>query len=217
MSLRTTLRTIFTLGKGVMRGISEDEIPDDPLVRFRSWFRAARDAGILLPEAMTVATADSDGVPSARMMLLKEVDEQGFVFFTNYGSRKAGELDETSRAALVFHWAVLQRQVRVEGKVNRVSEEESRLYFATRSRGSQLGAWASKQSEVLDDRSTLERRFTSMRDRFSGQDVSLPQHWGGYRLIPQRIEFWQGRADRLHDRIFYERAGDRWETGRLHP
>jgi pyridoxamine 5'-phosphate oxidase len=165
---------------------------------------------------MSLATASPDGVPSARMVLLKGVDKDGFVFFTNYGSQKAAELDVNPHAALCFHWAVLQRQVRVVGTVQRCTQDESAQYFATRGRGSQIGAWASRQSQVLEDRSELENRVREIDAEFSGE-VPLPPFWGGYRLRPERIEFWQGRADRLHDRLRFARDGESWTTQRLYP
>ena len=145
------------------------------------------------------------------------MDERGFVFFTNYGSRKANELEENPRAALCFHWAVLERQVRVTGTVERISEEESQAYFSSRGRGSRIGAWASKQSEPLPDRAELEARVREARKRFDGDDVPLPPFWGGYRIRPESIEFWQGKADRLHDRLVFTRDGDDWSTERLYP
>lgn len=217
MSLISKLRTLFTLGRGVMTGISELTAVEDPIRLFESWFGEAKRAGILLPESMAVATATTEAVPSVRMMLLKAVERDGFVFYTNYGSRKARELDENGRAALVFHWPVLHRQVRVSGTVTRISEEESAAYFRTRDRGSQLGAWASKQSEELEDREALERRYREYEERFRSQEVPLPPFWGGYRLRADSIEFWQGRANRLHDRLLYRRAGDGWEVRRLYP
>ncbi len=166
---------------------------------------------------MTVATATSDGAPSARMMLLKAVEARGFVFYTNYESRKAGELLANPRAALVFHWPVLQRQVRVEGAATRLTHAESEAYFRTRPRGSQLGAWASRQSAELPARAELDRRVQEQEQRFAGQDVPLPPFWGGYRLTPSVIEFWQGRINRLHDRLRYTRTPSGWTVTRLYP
>lgn len=218
MSLISRIRALFTLGRGLTRGISELEVTDDPIELFREWFQHALGSGIFLPESMAVATASVDGAPSVRMMLLKEVEDRGgFIFYTNFGSRKSRELDENPRAALVFHWPVLGRQVRVEGSVERLSEEESAAYFRTRARGSQIGAWASRQSEELRDRAELERRFQECRERFAGQDVPLPPFWGGYRLRATRIEFWQGRSNRLHDRLRYARSESEWKLTRLYP
>jgi pyridoxamine 5'-phosphate oxidase len=189
----------------------------DPIELFRLWFEAARGAGVPQPEAVALATASADGAPSARMVLLKEVDSGGFVFFTNYGSRKAREMDANPRAALCFYWSPIERQVRASGRVTRVSEDESAAYFATRPRGSQLGAWASRQSETLHAREDLEESVREVRARFEGREVPLPTFWGGYRLEPDEIEFWQGRADRLHDRLLYTRSGAGWSARRIYP
>ncbi len=189
----------------------------DPIELFGSWFEAARTAGIELPEAVALGTSTPDGVPSVRMVLLKGFDDRGFTFFTNYESRKAGELDANPRAALCFHWKELDRQVRVTGAVRRVSEDESREYFITRPEGSRLGAWASKQSRPLASRTELEGAVEAVRRRFADGDIPLPPFWGGYRLVPDRIEFWQGRSDRLHDRIAFDRTDDGWTTVRLYP
>jgi pyridoxamine 5'-phosphate oxidase len=217
MSLLSRIRALLTAGQGVLRGLPDATADRDPLELFREWFAAAAAAGILLPEAMAVATAAPGGVPSVRMMLLKGVDGGGFVFFTNYESRKAVELESNPRAALVFHWAILQRQVRVEGTVTRLSPEASEAYFRTRPRGSRIGAWASRQSRPLGDRAELEARVREHEARFAGGEVPLPDFWGGYRLAPQSIEFWQGRISRLHDRLRFERAGPGWRAVRLYP
>lgn len=190
----------------------------DPWDALARWFPEAQTAEPDVPDAMQVATVGADGRPTLRTVLLKEFGpEQGLVFFTNYGSRKARDLDENPRAALCFHWAVLQRQVRVSGTVSRVSAEESAAYFATRGRGSQIGAWASRQSERLGRRDELEQRVRDADARFPEGDVPRPPFWGGYRLVPARIEFWQGRADRLHDRLVFSRDGGAWRTERLYP
>ena len=217
MSLRSNLRLVFSLGRGLTRGLPDADPGLDPIQLFGQWFEAARKAGILLPEAMTLATASADGAPSARMVLLKGFGEDGFEFYTNLGSRKADELTANPRAALCFHWGVLQRQVRVEGDVTQLSRETSAAYFRTRPRGSQVGAWASRQSEPLEDRGMLARRVREIEARFEGREVPLPDFWGGYMLEPQRIEFWQGRTDRLHDRLLFQREGDGWSSRRLHP
>ncbi|MGH7500591.1 MAG: pyridoxamine 5'-phosphate oxidase [Longimicrobiales bacterium] len=217
MSLTSTLRAVLTLGRGVTRGLPDLEAGRDPIAMFATWFDDATRAGILMPEAMTLATATRDGRPSARMVLLKSFDAAGFVFFTNHGSRKAGELDANPRAALLFHWTVLQRQVRIEGVGQRISSEESFAYFRTRGRGSRIGAWASQQSQPLDRRETLEARAREFDARYPGDDVPLPPFWGGYRVEPENIEFWQGRANRLHDRLRYDRVGTSWSITRLYP
>lgn len=166
---------------------------------------------------MTLATASSDGAPAARTVLLKSFDEHGFVFFTNYQSRKSRELEANPRATLLFFWSTLERQVRIEGSVEQVSAEESDDYFGTRPRGSQLGAWASAQSREIDSREALERDLAEVTARFEGREVTRPPHWGGWRVVPSAVEFWQGRANRLHDRLVYRRRGDAWTIVRLAP
>jgi pyridoxamine 5'-phosphate oxidase len=190
----------------------EGDVAPDPLEQFRRWFAAAGD-----DNRMALATAAPDGSPSVRMVLLKGADEQGFVFFTGYGSRKGGELDANPRAALLFHWAPLGRQVRVEGPVERVSAEESDAYFATRPRGAQLAATASRQGRVLANRAQLDETVADLEREHAGQDVPRPEHWGGYRLRPETYEFWQHRDDRLHDRLRYMRGGEGWRLERLSP
>ncbi|MDQ4019020.1 MAG: pyridoxamine 5'-phosphate oxidase [Actinomycetota bacterium] len=193
------------------------ELGSDPIAAFRAWFAAAAEAGIRLPETMILATANRDGAPSARAVLLKGVDERGFTFFTNLESRKARELAENPRAALVFLWDALGRQVRVEGTVGPIAHEESEAYFRTRPRGSRIGAWASPQSAVVESRDDLERRFADAERAHPGDDVPLPPFWGGLRLAPEAIEFWQHRENRLHDRLRYQRDGPSWTVERLAP
>ncbi len=217
MSVISTLRALFTMGKGMVVGLPEAAAERDPIELFGDWYHAARGAGIYLPESMTLATATPDGRPSARMVLLKGFDQQGFRFFTNYESRKARELDANPRATLVSHWAVLQRQVRIEGTVARLTTEESEAYFETRPRGAQVGAWASRQSAELADRKLLDDRVEEYQEKFKGGDVPLPPFWGGYRLTPERIEFWQGRANRLHDRLEFRKQANLWVSRRLYP
>jgi pyridoxamine 5'-phosphate oxidase len=190
---------------------------EDPLRRFHAWFREAQEAGVEVPEMMTLATASAEGTPSGRMVLLKGADEDGFVFYTGYDSRKAAELAENPRAALVFYWRPLQRQVRVEGTVEQVSEEESAAYFATRPRGSQLAAWASRQSRPLASREELEEHYEELQREYDGREVPRPPHWGGFRLRPDSVEFWQHRENRLHDRTRYTRAREGWRIERLAP
>jgi len=206
-----------TLGQGVTKGLPEASATRDPIELFGEWFDEAKKCGLLLPESASLATATKGGVPSSRMVLLKEFSTNGFIFYTNYGSRKAREMDENPSASLLVHWAVLQRQVRVEGTVERIGFKESDAYFHTRSRGSKIGAWASRQSEVLAEPPILQDRFTETQDRFNKQEIPLPPFWGGYRLVPKRIEFWQGRSNRLHDRLVFTRAGAEWSAGRLYP
>jgi len=217
MSLKSSIKTVLTLGQGLAVGLPDAAADADPIELFQAWLQAAEESGLLLPEAMSLATATPDGAPSVRMVLLKQADQDGFVFFTNYGSQKAAELDANPRAALCFHWPVLERQVRVTGSVARVSQSESAEYFATRNRGSRIGAWASRQSQVAANRDELEGRVRELEQKFAGGDVPLPSFWGGYRLTPERIEFWQGRPDRLHDRLRFEREGDSWAARRLYP
>jgi pyridoxamine 5'-phosphate oxidase len=217
MTLKSSLKTLVTLGKGVLQGLPEAAEDRNPIELFQEWFAAARESGMLLPESVALATASPEGVPSVRMVLLKGIDERGFVFYTNYGSRKAREMESNPRAALCAHWPVLERQVRIEGSVARVSTEESKRYFATRARGSRIGAWASKQSEILPSREHLEERFQRARVEHPGGEVPLPPFWGGYLLRPTVIEFWQGKADRLHERLVFERDGQAWSTHRLYP
>ncbi|MBW3670111.1 MAG: pyridoxamine 5'-phosphate oxidase [Acidobacteria bacterium] len=189
----------------------------DPFKQFAVWFREANDQIPVLPEGMTLATCGDDGQPQARVVLLKEFDHRGFVFFTNYNSAKGRELEQNKRAALNFWWGALERQVRITGQVEKVTDQESDFYFLTRPLGSRLGAWASEQSARVDSRDTLEARFAELEQRYPDGEVPRPSHWGGYRLKPDAVEFWQGRPDRLHDRLLYERRGDEWQISRLNP
>ena len=198
--------------------IDEQAVDRDPLPLFQRWLDEAKQAGIQLAEAMTLATATPDGKPSARLVLLKQADQHGFVFFTNYNSMKARELDSNPQAALVFYWPQLERQVRVDGKVERISAAESDAYFKTRPRDSQIGALASPQSEVIASRAALQKNFDEIEKLYEAREVERPEHWGGYRLHAEGIEFWKGRPGRLHDRILYERQGDgSWAIKRLAP
>lgn len=192
-------------------------MPDDPFALFDAWFAEARESESNDPNAMALATADAGGRPTLRMVLLKGHGPEGFVFYTNRESRKAGDLAENAQAALLFHWKSLRRQVRIEGAVAQVTDTESDAYFATRSRDSQLGAWASDQSRPLDARATFEARFAAMAAKFEGSDVPRPPHWGGYRVAPARIEFWQDRAHRLHERRLFVNDGGVWTEGLLYP
>jgi pyridoxamine 5'-phosphate oxidase len=199
---------------GVLRRADVDA---DPLTQFRRWYEDAKDAGIRAPHAMALATSTRDRAPSLRMVLLKGADERGFSFYTGYVSRKAAELDSNPRAALLFYWDPLGRQVRIEGSVERVPEEESDAYFATRPRGAQLAASASRQSSVLANREELDARVIELDRDYTGREVPRPEHWGGYRLLPDTYEFWQHREDRLHDRLRYRREDGGWTIERLSP
>ena len=189
----------------------------DPISLFDTWFAEAKAAEPNDPEAMALATATPDGSPSVRMVLLKGHGANGFTFYTNLDSRKGDELAANPAGALLFHWKSLRRQVRVEGRVEPVGEQEADLYFASRGRDSKLGAWASDQSRPLDDRATFEKRFADMDSRFAGIDVPRPPHWSGFRVIPERIEFWSDRPHRLHERRLFVRSADGWSEGLLYP
>jgi pyridoxamine 5'-phosphate oxidase len=198
--------------------LREEDVDQDPVAQFQVWFAAAADAGVRMPEAAAVATAANDGTPSVRMVLVKQADENGFVFYTNYESRKAGELAVNPAAALLFYWDPLGRQVRIEGGIERVSAQESAAYIRSRPRGSQLSALASPQSRLIESRETLEARVAELADRYADTELPLPGTWGGFRLTPQTFEFWQNRHDRLHDRLLYRhRPEGGWAIERLAP
>lgn len=197
--------------------LSKSRAQTDPVRQFADWFALAKEVDPEFANAMVLATATPDGHSSSRLVLLKGFDELGFVFFTNYGSRKSGELMENPRASLLFWWKEVYRQVRIEGEVSRVSREESERYFASRPRGSQIGAWASRQSAVLHRRAELEERIAHYEEKFRNHEVPCPPFWGGFRLLPTAMEFWQGRESRLHDRLRYQRTADGWDMERLSP
>jgi pyridoxamine 5'-phosphate oxidase len=193
------------------------EVASDPIEQFRGWLAGAREAGIYEPEAMTVATVDADGHPSSRFVLLRGLDERGFAFFTNYESTKGRQLDARPYAALTFGWLALHRSVRVEGPAERLPAAESDAYFASRPRGAQLGAWASPQSTVIGGRDQLDEALAAAERRYADGIVPRPEHWGGFLVRPDRVEFWEGRPNRLHDRVRYEREGTGWRIERLAP
>ncbi len=205
------LRTEYAL-----KTLEERHAQPDPMQQFGIWMVEAIHAQVPEPTAMSLATVGANGRPSGRIVLLKGVDPKGFVFFTNYQSRKGQELAANPVAALTFMWKELERQVRIEGSVEKVSQEESAAYFATRPLGSRIGAWASPQSEVIANRAWLEERWNALTQQY-GEEPPLPPHWGGYRVLPDHLEFWQGRRSRLHDRIAYSREGERWKVSRLAP
>ncbi|MCP6761757.1 MAG: pyridoxamine 5'-phosphate oxidase [Fischerella sp. CENA71] len=212
-------KTVADLRKDyTLQGLNETDVDPNPFIQFQKWFDEALTAQLLEPNAMTLATTTPDGKPSARIVLLKDFDERGFVFFTNYNSHKGQELAENPQAALVFWWGELERQVRICGHVEKVSENDSDRYFQSRPFNSRLGAWASNQSDIIESRMLLEQRFQELQAKYENQDVPRPPHWGGLRVIPTAIEFWQGRSSRLHDRILYARLdNDNWKIQRLSP
>ena len=209
----STLRQNYAL-----EALSETDVLPDPLAQFDRWFREVMEAQLPEPNAMTLATASPEGRPSARIVLLKGIDHQGFVFFTNYESRKGRELADNPQAALLFNWLQLERQIRIEGRVERIEANESEIYFQSRPKGSQIGAWTSPQSQVIPDRSVLVNKQKHLETQYATAEVlPLPPFWGGYRLLPDMLEFWQGRPSRLHDRIRYVRVETGWKIERLAP
>jgi len=200
-----------------LQSLSESDVKQDPIEQFGKWWDEAIASSIDEVNAMTLSTVTAEGKPSARIVLLKGFDERGFVFFTNYESNKGAQLTANPFASLVFFWKELERQVRIEGSCVRVSEEESDVYFQSRPLGSRLGAWASPQSEVISNRSVIEKELETVATRYAEGDVPRPAHWGGYRVIPESIEFWQGRPSRLHDRLKYSRISGNWTIQRLAP
>ncbi|BAU10185.1 pyridoxamine 5-phosphate oxidase [Leptolyngbya sp. NIES-3755] len=197
--------------------LNETDIDPNPFVQFRRWFDQAVNAELPEPNAMTLATASKDGIPAARIVLLKALDDRGFTFFTNYNSAKGKELEANPQAALVFLWTELERQVRIVGSVEKITSEESDGYFFSRPHNSRLGAWASEQSEVIPNRDVLEEKLAALKSEYENREVPRPPHWGGFRVIPREIEFWQGRSSRLHDRLRYRHQNGAWVIDRLSP
>jgi pyridoxamine 5'-phosphate oxidase len=206
------LRKDYTKG-----GLERSELAEDPMDQFQLWFDQALQAQVPEPNAMTLATTDASGKPTARIVLLKGVSPEGFRFFTNLESRKGQAIAQNGRVALLFYWAELERQIGVEGTISRLSTEEAEAYFHSRPRGNQLGAWASRQSTKVPDRESLEQAMVSMEKLYPGDSIPMPHYWGGFRVRPERIEFWQGRSSRLHDRFVYERGTTGWTISRLSP
>ncbi|HRO43199.1 MAG TPA: pyridoxamine 5'-phosphate oxidase [Flavipsychrobacter sp.] len=200
-----------------LAALNETTVGNDPFAFFGKWFLEAQAAEVIEVNAMTLATVDAQNKPHARIVLLKGLDEKGFVFFTNYDSAKGKEIDANPYAALVFFWQELERQVRIEGSVVRISEEESDSYFASRPEGSKIGAWSSPQSQIIEDRSILEKNYSAFEQKFSGNSIPRPEYWGGYRVIPNKVEFWQGRSNRMHDRVVFLRRVNEWSNVRLAP
>ena len=198
-------------------GLNRKDLCNDPLQQFKLWFEQAQQAKLKEVNAMSIATVRTDGMPQVRTVLLKIFDEKGFVFFTNYDSAKAQELSSTPKASILFPWLDLERQVRISGDVKKISNAESLRYFKSRPVGSQLGAWVSNQSQVIADRNVLSETMQGLQDKFKDNEIPLPENWGGYRVVPECYEFWQGRANRLHDRFRYLRDADKWRIDRLAP
>lgn len=198
-------------------GLLEEDVAKNAIEQFSTWFTETKTSKILEPNAMTLATSDKSGLATARIVLLKSFDENGFIFFTNYESRKGKEIAETKKGTLLFFWDILERQVRIEGKIKKIPREDSETYFHSRPFESQIGALASNQSYVLKSREDLEKKFNELLEKYKGKVVPMPKHWGGYILEPSKIEFWQGRASRLHDRILYTKKNKTWKIERLSP
>ena len=197
--------------------LNETSVDKNPFIQFTKWYESILDSNLNEPTAMMLSTADVNGNPSARIVLLKEIDDSGFVFYTNYRSRKGKDLKGNPKAALTFFWDELRRQIRIEGSIKKISRETSKEYFSSRPRESQIGAWVSAQSSVIPNREILENKFDELDEKFGNEEIPLPDFWGGYRLIPSYFEFWQGRENRLHDRICYKKDNDEWKIFRIAP
>ena len=199
------------------KALSEQSLEKDPFIQFDNWFRKRMSSEIIYPDAFSLGTASADGRVSVRTVLLKGHDDKGFIFYTSYTSHKGKQLGQNPSAAMLFYWPELSRQIRIEGSVEKISEAESKAYFASRPRESRIGAWASDQGKQIPDREYLEKRFTEFSKKFSGKPVPKPQYWGGYRIVPTRFEFWNEGKHRLHDRIVYTLSGEKWKMARLSP
>ncbi len=197
--------------------LNETTVDKNPFIQFGKWYEGVLNSNLNEPTAMMLSTADVNGNPSARIVLLKDIDDSGFIFYTNYGSRKGKDLKENPKAALTFFWDELRRQIRIEGRIEKISRESSKEYFSSRPHESQIGAWVSEQSSVIPNREILEIKFDELEEKFGNEEIPLPDFWGGYRLIPNYFEFWQGRENRLHDRICYNKENDEWKIFRIAP
>lgn len=199
------------------KGLNREDLNASPVIQFQEWFQQAIDLKLHEPNAMTLATVDENGMPFQRTVLLKYFDEKGFVFFTNYSSRKAKQIEQNSKVSVLFPWVTLERQVIIQGKAEKISTAESLKYFSSRPRESQMGAWVSNQSEVISSRKLLMQKLNEIKEKFKEGEIPLPSFWGGYRIVPETVEFWQGGPARLHDRFFYQREGEGWSVDRLSP
>ena len=210
---------ISDMRENYQRGfLLEENVNNDPIIQFQEWFEEARSSGVLEANAMILSTVNEDAIPSSRTVLLKEIEKDGFVFYTNYASDKGKDVEKNPNVSLLFLWKALERQVRISGKVYKTSKEQSENYFHIRPKGSQIGAWTSPQSEVISDRKILEERKTNLEDKYRDvEKLPLPDFWGGYKVVPQKIEFWQGRPNRLHDRLRYTKIAENWKIERLAP
>lgn len=198
-------------------GLKREDLNNSPFLQFNNWFEQAQHAQVSEPNAMSIATVNEKGEPSVRTVLLKIFDDNGFVFFTNYNSAKAQDIEQNNSVALLFAWLDLERQIRISGKAEKISQAESFAYFTSRPKGSQLGAWISPQSKIIESRDFLKQKLAEMKSKFSSGKIPLPSAWGGYRIIPEKFEFWQGRSSRLHDRFVYQKEGENWNINRLAP
>jgi pyridoxamine 5'-phosphate oxidase len=198
-------------------GLNREDLSSTPFSQFHKWFEQAQSAGIEEPNAMSISTVSKEGIPSSRTVLLKLYDEKGFVFFTNYSSQKAQEIEQNPNVALLFPWLSLERQIRITGTVKKISKKESFAYFMSRPKDSQIGAWISPQSKIIESREFLSKKLLEMKEKFSNGNIPLPNSWGGYRIIPNKFEFWQGRTSRLHDRFIYEKKDKAWIINRVAP